>query len=108
MSRDDSLLYSGATSASFTTPKAKEVKTKRDEVKEKRREVRHQLKPSAEIINTILEEERLLVVQDLANLPMNVSTTEENVKELLMAFQRNLVFIDRVRSKLNLALKEQP
>lgn len=107
MSRDDSVLYSGATSASFTTPKAQQIKDKKQEAKEKRQEISHKLKPSAEIINAILDTEKILVTQELANLPLNVSTTEDNVKELLMAFQRNLVFIERVRNKINLALKDQ-
>lgn len=107
MSRDDSILYSGSTSASFTSPRAKEVKDKQEEAKEQRREAGHKLKPSAEIINAILDAEKTLIVQELANLPLNVSTTEENIKELLMALQRHLLFIDRVRNKITIALKEQ-
>lgn len=107
MSRNDGSLYTGATSRSFTAPKSDELQERRKAAKEKRLEAAHKLKPSAEVINTILDAEKAMVTQELANLPLNVTTTEENVKELLMAYQRHLRFIDHVRNRINTALKEQ-
>lgn len=106
MSRNDSVLYTGATSASFSSPRAEELKAKRELKQQQRRDSQQRLKPSAEVINAILDQEKVLITKELANLPLNVSTTEENVKELLMTFQRNLQFIDRVKTKVNLALRE--
>lgn len=106
MSRDDSLLYTGATSASFSSPKEQSVKEKQALSKQERLDRRHKLKPSAEIINNILDGERALVIQDIASLPVDLNTSNQNVKEVLLAYQRNLLFIDRVRNKVNIALRE--
>lgn len=106
MSRNDGNLYTGITSSSFVTPKTQQVTEKRDEKRERRLENSHKLKPAADLINTILDSEKAKVTQELANLPLNVTTTEENVKELLMAYQRNLHFIEHVRTRINNALKE--
>ncbi len=106
MSRDDSLLYSGSNSSSFASPKLRALEDKRQQDKDNRKEIGQKLRPSAEIVNAIIDREKELVIKELANLPINVATTKENVKELLMAYQRNLVFIEHVRTSINIALKD--
>lgn len=106
MSRNDSILYTATSSASLTTARTHEVREKKEATKQTRLDKQHKLKPSADIIGKILDGERALVIKEIADLPIKMETSEENVKEVLMALQRNLNFIDRMRTKVNLALKD--
>ena len=101
MSRDDSLLYSGVSSASFKT-----VRTIREKATEDKLEKQTKLTPAAEVVAEVIQQERTKVTAELANLPLTVNTSKENVKELLMAYQRNLKFIDSFEIKMANALRK--
>ena len=98
MSRDDSILYSGASSASFSSSRQKIV--------EKKREVRGALQPAAEVINDIVISEKRLITEQLIRLPIDMKTTDEDVKSTLLAVQMNLAFIERFHNKVNNMLRE--
>ena len=101
MSRNDSLLYSGATSAAFTS-----VRTRRTEASEKKQEKQNKLTPAAEVVAEIIAQERNRVTSDIANLPVGIDTTEEAVKSVLKAYQLNLRFIEAFEIKMSNALRK--
>jgi len=103
MGRNDSVLYTGMTSASFGTVRTNPIREAKAEEKLERQQ---KLTPAAEVVAEVIAREKALVTQELANLPFSVSTSKENVKELLMAYQRNLVFIDRFQTQINNALRK--
>lgn len=104
MSRDDSVLYTGQTSASFGSRPQPLRSDKRDEKIEKRTK----LLPAAEIINEVIASEKRLVTEQLIRLPIDMKTTDEDVKSTLLAVQMNLAFIDRIHNKINNIMREQP
>jgi uncharacterized protein (DUF4415 family) len=103
MSRDDSILYTGASSASFATTREDPIRKLRSEQKAERQT---KLTPAAEVVAEVIASEKALITHELAQLPLNVSTTTEDVKQLLMAYQRNLRFIDNFQTKINNALRK--
>ena len=103
MSRNDASLYSGLTSNSFRTVKTNPVREAKSEEKKDRQQ---KLTPATEIIIELLEKERKLVYDKLAKLPITIDTTEENVKSLLLSYQMNLAFIDRVENSLKNVMRK--
>lgn len=104
MSRDDSGLYSGASSASFGT--THEQQTRRAEKSEEKKELRTKLQPAAVVINEVIASEKRLVTEQLIRLPIDMKTTDEHVMSTLLAIQMNLAFIDRFHNKVNNILRE--
>lgn len=98
--RDDSLLYSGLTSASV-----RDRAEAREEKKREREHVRVKLTPAQEIINPIIENEKLLAL-DLRGFVFNESTPEVDIKAEMLAHKLNYQFIIRFQSRVNIALRE--
>lgn len=104
MGRNDGVLVTGQNSGSLVAPRAAKIQEKRALDKEQRLELQSKLYPASEIIFTILDYEKALVTSEIANLPIGVETSNENVKEVLMAYQRNLRMIKRLHKKFERAL----
>lgn len=107
MSRDDSLLYTGSSSASFGSSKSKQLEEEREAKTEAKRELRHKLKPAAEVVNETIAGEKRLLTEKLMRLPIDMKTTDKEVKSTLLALQMNLAFIDRFHNKVNNILREK-
>lgn len=105
MSRDDSILHTGATSASFASPKEKEVKTKAEGAKEQRRETQHKLKPAAEIVLSLIEahKDRVKSIEEFAVEDM---VNDEHFKSELMARKKFYQFLQQFEQEVKIALKE--
>jgi hypothetical protein len=104
--RDDSALFTGANSGSLIAPRANKLQEQRKLDKDARLELSQKLYPASEIIFDILEHEKKLVTLEIASMPITVSTTEENVKEVLMSLQRSLRMINRLHKKFERALAQ--
>lgn len=105
--RDDSALFTGSNGqTNLVSPRGVKVKQKQAMDKEQRLELQNRLFPAAEIIFAMLDYEEQLVTAEIANMPITVTTTEENVKEVLMHHQRNLRMIKRLRKKFERALAQ--
>lgn len=101
--RNDSSLYSGASSTSFGTARTNPVRKELHETKEDKR---LKLTPAAEVIVSLIQEEKDKVTDQLRNLPMTIDTTEENVKSVLLAYQLNLRFIDSLQTKITNTMRK--
>lgn len=104
--RDDSALFTGSNSGSLVAPRANKLREQRQLDKEARLELSQKLYPASEIIFDILKHEKELVTLEIASMPITVSTTEENVKEVLMSLQRSLRMINRLHKKFERALAQ--
>lgn len=106
MSRDDSTLYTGATSASFTTPRSEQVKAKAEANKQVRREAQHKLKPAAEIVLGIIEEHKTSAMH------VSAVTTQEHLDdksagELLRSQRKIYAFLLAFEQEIKIALREK-
>lgn len=103
MSRDDSILHTGATSASFASPKEVEVKAKQAEAKEKRREVGHKLKPAGEVVLGLIANQKDKI-KSIEEFGVEDMVTEEHFKSEVMArkkfYQYLLTFEQEIKNKL--------
>lgn len=98
--RDDSFLYSGLTSASTRANAAK-----REESKKNREHQRTVLTPAAELLVEQIEKERQKTT-DISNLIMDPTSTEDNIKALLLAKKMHLEFLSNLQSVLQNVLRE--
>lgn len=103
MSRDESFLNTGLSSALERRKTAEEQQRKQDRIYK-----RGKLTPGAEIILEWLNKEKETVYKNIAALPINIETTEENVKSVLLAYQMQLNFVDNLILKTKNVLREIP
>lgn len=100
--RDDSLLYSGASSASFSSIKEQKVLTTR---KDKKEEQRTQLKPSAAITFEVIDKEIDSVLRvdklDIAN-----AADERMFMIEMMARQKYVEYLHKLKARLTIVLRE--
>lgn len=78
--RDDSILYTGVTSASL---KIADAKKERREVKDSQKA---QLTPSAELILSEIKKERNLIASEIVNI-IHIDMTEEAVKSSVLGLR---------------------
>lgn len=84
--RDDNILYTGASSASFgTTKEAQIVATKRKEVAEEKEGKRHLLKPSGELVKGEFDKQ-IALLRDRRTI--DLKQTPEDIKIELVARER--------------------
>jgi hypothetical protein len=105
MSRDDGLLYSGATSASFKSPAAQEVADKQKQAKEERKEKQLRLKPAAEPVLALIEKHKQLAshVQAVAKTS---DITDQEAGEMLRSQRKIYEFLLQFEQEIKIALKE--
>lgn len=101
MTRNDSLLNTGLSSAVERRQKAKY-----DEAHKKRNDQRARLTPQADIVLAWIEKERKDVV-DLSKMILNVDS-EQNVRAQLLARQLHLTFLDNIKNRAKNMLRELP
>lgn len=106
MSRDDSGLYTGATSASFTSPKAEEVKARAETAKEQRRETQHKLKPSATVVLELIQQHKDRV-KSIEEFAVETMVSDEHFKSEVMARKKFYQFLNMFEQQIKIALKEQ-
>ena len=105
MSRNDSALYTGSTSASFTTPKAEEVKEQQRISRDARKERQHKLKPAAEPVMTIIEKHKAKVLH-INEFAVESMVTDEHFKAEVMARKKFYQFLLAFEAEIKVALKE--
>lgn len=105
MTRDDSLLYTGASSASFTTPKSEEIKDKRDLKKQERKDAQHKLKPSAEVVLGLIERHKDKV-KSIEEFAVEDMVSDEHFKSEVMARKKFYQFLMQFEQEIKIALKE--
>lgn len=104
MSRDDTMLYSGSTSASFTTVKEQPSLKKRRDVAYEKKQV---LKPSADIIFQEIEAEKKAAMY-IKNIDISSSPDEKMFMIEMMARQKYVEYLDRLKVKMQNVLKDKP
>lgn len=103
--RDDSMLYSGATSASFSSPKAEELKAKQAEAKQGRLDVHQKLKPAAEVVLGLIDKHRnkfkyIGEFEDASFL------SDETFRAEMMARKKFYGFLNQFEQEIKIALKD--
>lgn len=102
MARDDSILYSGASSASFGHSKQQPIrKSKSDEKREKR----SRLQPAATVVFEEIEKEKQAVMY-LQNIDIESVTDEKMFMVEVMARKKYVEYLQRLQNKLDNILRE--
>ncbi len=96
MARDDSLLYTGATSASF--------KSRKEEVHQEKIEKKGVITPAAKIVFDLIEKEKVNVC-DIRSLIVDRTTAEDDVKAELLARKLYTTYLSELRNKLKIILR---
>lgn len=103
--RDDSALYTGASSAAFTSPKSEEVKTKAQLRQDERKEKAFKLKPVAETILAIVDKYRNKV-KSIEEFMVEDMITDEHFKSEVMARKKFMQFLGQFEQEIKIALKD--
>lgn len=105
MGRDDSALYTGASSASFSSQKSQQLKEQRELQQQERKETQQKLKPSGEIVLELIAKHKAK-----ANLIENFDAMlgEEHLKSEIMARQKFIRFLDVFQQEIKNKLREAP
>lgn len=106
MSRDDSTLYTGTTSASFTTPRAEQVKTKAEKAKQLRKDTQYKLKPAAEVVLALIDEHKKSAANVIA-VTTNEHMSDKIAGELLRSQRKIYAFLLTFEQEIKIALKEK-
>lgn len=101
MSKDDSFLYSGITSAS-----SDKAPTPREVQREAKESARIKLKPAAEVVLAELAKERERVI-DLRSIVLDRTTSEGEINTELLARKLYLNYLNSLEAKVNNILKEK-
>lgn len=102
MSRDDSLLYSGSSSASFGSTKQQQVR----EIKsEQKKEQRTKLQPAAEVVFAEIEKEKQASMY-LPNIDVERAADEKAFMIEAMARKKYTEYLTRLQNKLDNILRE--
>jgi hypothetical protein len=101
MSRDDSILYPGSSSASFS----KESKQRKD-IKEEKQDKRGKLKPAAEVVFKEIESEMNSVMY-VTNIAVENAKDERLFMIEVMARKKYVEYLKRLQNKLDNILRER-
>lgn len=101
MSKDDSFLYTGITSAS-----SDKAPTPREVQREEKESARIKLKPAAEVVLAELAKERERVI-DLRSIVLDRTTSEGEINTELLARKLYLNYLNSLEAKVNNILKEK-
>jgi len=102
MSRDDSILYGGSSSASFSSTQEQKI---RKEKREEKEDKRGKLKPVAEIVMKELDTE-MQSVMFIQNIDIANSKDEKMLMIEMMARQKYVEYIKQLKNKLDIILRE--
>lgn len=101
MSRDDSLLYSGATSASFAQPTPREVQ------RAQKQENQRRLMPAADVVLELIDKERTNVT-DIRSLIIKSEDTADAVRIELRARELYLGYLNSLEGKVKTIMTVRP
>ena len=108
MSRDNSSLYTGSTSASFGSTKESQISENNKRLlKDRREEAKNVLKPSAEIIFSDIDTE-IKMVTSIQNIDMSNVPDERLFMAEMMARQRYIFYLKQLKTRLSITLRESP
>ena len=102
MSRDDSILYSGASSASFGQSKEQRI---REAKSEEKREKRTKLQPAATVVFEEIEKEKKSVMF-LQNIDIENAKDEKLFMVEMIARKKYVEYLQRLQNKLDNILRE--
>lgn len=105
MSRDDGVLYSGATSASFGSVKYTQIKEKRDTDKQQRLDTKHKMKPAAEPVLALIDKWRNKF-KYIGEFEDAAFVSDETFKSEVMARKKFYQFLGQFEQEIKIALKE--
>lgn len=105
MSRDDSILSTGASSASFASPKAEQVEEKRKEIQETKKEERQKLTPVIELLTDFVQAE-INEVQNINFLNVEEMLTDEHFKSEMMARKKYVAHLTALKNKMANIMRE--
>src|SRR4051812_15913433 len=103
VTRDDSLIDTGLTSAA--SRKLAERQAKKTDDKQRTRAL---LRPEAEQLLAVIDKEKKKIAEDLAKLPFNFLEREDAVNVFLAAAQMHLKWCDDVKNELRNVLRLPP
>lgn len=105
MSRNDGILYTGATSASFSSPKEQELKSKQEVAKQERLDTQHKLKPAAEPVLALIEKHKAKV-KSIEEFAVEDMITNEHFQSEVMARKKFYQFLLQFEQEIKIALKD--
>jgi len=103
--RNDAVLYTGVTSASFASVKDRELKAKKKELKEEKIEKRIKLSPVSELVTAEIQKE----IEKLRNIDyLNIESmiTDEHFRSEMMARKKTIEKLTDVQTRLTNILRE--
>lgn len=103
--RNDAVLYTGATSASFASAKDRELTKKKKEAKEEKIEKRIKLSPVSEIVNAEIQKE-IEKMRNIDYLNIESMITDEHFRSEMMARKKTIEKLTDVQLRLNNILRE--
>ncbi len=101
MSKDNSFLYSGITSASS------DIKTKRETQREAKIEDQIKLKPAADVVLELIQKERDAIT-DIRSIILDRSTTAQEINTDLIARKLYVGYLNGLESKIKRILTVRP
>lgn len=105
MSRDDGILYSGLTSASFAPPRAQQLKAKQLQEKQERLDTQHKLKPAAEPVLEIIEKHKH-AFRYVMNVATDDAISDKEAGEMLRSQRRIYKFLMQLEQEIKIALRD--
>jgi hypothetical protein len=103
MSRDDSILYAGSSSASFGSPKEQQIRT---DIRENKREKRAKLQPAAEVVFAEIKSE-MDSVMFIQNIAVEEATDERMFMIEVMARKKYVTYLKNLQNKLDIILRDK-
>ena len=100
MSRDDSALYTGMSSAVART-----IQEGKKELKKETAQTRGKLTPAAEFITSFIDQE-ISKTKDISELIMDPTSADEDIKSLLLAKKMYLNMLTNLKTNINNKLRE--
>ena len=101
--RNDSILYAGSSSASFSSTKVEQALKERRDAKEVKR---NKLKPSAEVVFALIKSE-IESVLSVLNMDVEKATDERLFMAEIMARKKYVVYLKSLQNKLDIILREK-
>lgn len=105
MSRDDSVLYTGASSASFSSPRQIALEAKRNEQKVKAESTRRKLSESAELALEEIQKE-IDEVSNINFLEIEGMLTDEHFRAEMMARKKLVEKLTSIKMRINNKLRD--
>lgn len=100
--RDDSVLYTGANSASLSVEKEQPV---RREAHQEKQEKRAKLLPAAQLVMDAIDKEKVRV-RDIRELDVENMFADEHFKAELMARKKYITYLENLKNHMENVLRE--